>query len=107
MEYKLISKKVKKARNDKKITQEKLAEELDVTVSYISQVESGKKKFNLERIVEVSKILEKPIDYFVEGYESESSNTIEEINKLLLKMSNNKQELILDLAKSIYNYEEL
>lgn len=106
MEYKLIGKQIKKARNDKKITQEKFAEELDVSVSYISQVESGKKKFNLKRIIEVSKILEKPISYFVEGYEVENNDEVSEIISFLNKMSSEKLKLSLELIKLIYNTNE-
>jgi len=107
MEYKLIGKKIKKARTERKLTQEKFAEELDVSVSYISQVESGKKKFNLNRIIEVSKILEKPIDYFIEGYTPQSNNIIEEIISLLKKMSDKKIKLSLKFIKDIYYFEEL
>jgi len=107
MKYKLIGKKIKKARTEKELTQEKFAEELDVSVSYISQVESGKKKFNLERIVEISKILEKPIDYFIKGYEAKSNDTISEIINILEKMSNTKLKLVFELIKNIYDFEEL
>jgi len=107
MEYKLISKKIKKARNEKNLTQEELAEKLDVTVSYICQVERGKKKFNLKRIVEISKILEKPIDYFIDGYEPENDDTISEIISLLNKMSYAKLKLSLEFIKNIYDFEEL
>ena len=68
MEYKLVGNKVKKARREKGITQEKFAEELGVSVSFIRQVESGDKKFNLSRVSEVSQILEKPVGYFIDGY---------------------------------------
>ena len=77
MEYELIGKRVKKARKDKGITQEKFAEELGVSVSFISQVETGEKKFNLARISEVSKILERPISYFVDGYDKERNIVFE------------------------------
>ena len=108
MEYKTIGKKIKKARNEKKLTQEKFAEKLDVSVSYISQVESGKKKFNLKRIIEVSKILEKPLDYFVDGYnyEKKPNSTIEEIIELLKNMSDIKIKLSLQILKDIYYFEE-
>ena len=108
MEYKLIGKKIKKARADKKLTQEKFAEELDVSVSYISQVESGKKKFNLKRIVEISKILEKPIDYFIEGYsyDKKYSSILDEIINMLENMNDKKLKLSLQFIKNIYYFED-
>lgn len=39
---------VKEARSDKRITQEQLAEEIDCSVSLITQIERGKRKLTLE-----------------------------------------------------------
>jgi transcriptional regulator with XRE-family HTH domain len=79
MDYISIGKRLKKARKEKGITQEKLAEELNVSVEYVNQVELGKKCFNLKRFSQIEKILDKPTCYFTEGadeYENESSNEI-------------------------------
>ena len=103
MEYELIGKRIKKARKDKGITQERFAEELGVSVSFISQVETGEKRFNLERITEVSKILERPISYFIDGYEGEANSDLEEIVELLKKMSDKQLKLALEVVKAIEN----
>ena len=103
MEYELIGKRVKKARQDKDITQERFVEELGVSVSFISQVETGEKRFNLERITEVSKILERPISYFIDGYEGEAKNDLEEVVNLLKKMSDKQLKLALEVIKAIEN----
>ena len=107
MEYKLLGKKIKKARLEKNLTQEDFAEKLDLSVSFICQVESGKKKFNLKRLVEVSTILEKPINYFIDGYEVQDNDEITQIIKILNKMSNIKQKLSLEIIKVIYSIDEI
>ena len=101
MEYELIGKRVKKARREKGITQEKFAEELGVSVSFVSQVETGEKKFNLARISEVSKILERPISYFVDGYEGKSEDELQEIIDLLKGMNDKQLKLALDVVRAI------
>jgi len=101
MEYELIGKRVKKARREKGITQEKFAEDLGVSVSFISQVETGEKKFNLARISEVSKILERPISYFVDGYEGKSEDELQEIIDLLKGMNDKQLKLALDVVRAI------
>lgn len=106
MEYKLIGKRIKRARLEKNLTQEEFAEKLDLSISFICQVESGKKKFNLKRIVEISKILEKPINYFIEGYEAKSNDDITEIISLLNKISSKKLKLSLEIIKLIYSIDE-
>lgn len=101
MEYKLIGKRVKKARNEKGLTQERFAEELGVSVSFVSQVESGEKKFNLSRISEVSQILERPITYFVDGYEGKSADDLEEVVNLLKRMSDKQLKLALEIIRAM------
>ena len=83
------------------ITQEKFAEELGVSVSFVSQVETGEKKFNLARISEVSKILERPISYFVDGYEGKSEDDLKEIIDLLKGMNDKQLKLALDVVRAI------
>lgn len=101
MEYELIGKRVKKARRDKGITQEKFAEELGVSVSFVSQVETGEKKFNLARISEVSKILERPVSYFVDGYEGKSEDDLQEVIDLLKGMTDKQLRLALEVVRAI------
>lgn len=101
MEYELIGKRVKKARKDKGITQEKFAEELGVSVSFISQVETGEKKFNLARISEVSKILERPISYFVDGYEGKSEDDLKEVIEILKRMTDKQLKLAMEVIRAI------
>ena len=105
MGYELIGKRVKKARKDKGITQEKFAEELGVSVSFVSQVETGEKKFNLARISEVSKILEKPISYFVDGYEGKSEDDLQEVIRLLKGMNDKQLKLSIEVIRAIESSE--
>jgi len=108
MEYRLIGNRIKAARQEKRMTQEKFAEFLGVSVSFISQVESGGKKFNLERITEVCKILDKPISYFIDGStESLDDPKIADIVELLSTMNLKKLRLIRDLVRVVAFSDEM
>lgn len=52
LNYSIIGMRLKQARLDKKITQEKLAEMLDVSVAYISRVECGLLDVSLSYVLE-------------------------------------------------------
>ena len=54
IDYKLIGQRIKKYRQKQGITQEKFAEYLDVTVGYVSQLERGISKINLERLASIA-----------------------------------------------------
>jgi len=100
--YKEVGKRIRNARAEKKITQEKFAEMLGVSTGYISQIESGQKCFNLKRLKETEQILEKPTSYFIDGTEKETNNyLIDEIVELLKTLDEEKIKMIKDLAKSL------
>ena len=65
--YALIGQNVKAARTRNRMTQEQLAEALGISVTYISKIERGTKKVNLDRLGELSVILHTPVEYFIHG----------------------------------------
>lgn len=97
--YKLIGKRLKEAREKKKITQEKLAENLDVSIGYISQVERGLKHFNLQRIAHVSKIFEIPVSYIIDG--SISDKPVDATSELLEAIKDYSEEEIRELIQKL------
>ena len=54
LNYSIIGVRLKKARINKKITQQKLAEMLDVSVPYISRIECASTNLSLKRLSETS-----------------------------------------------------
>ena len=56
--YKTIGRRIACYRKKLSMTQSTLSEKLDVTESYISQVERGSAKISLSRLDEISEILE-------------------------------------------------
>ncbi|MCL2639065.1 MAG: helix-turn-helix domain-containing protein [Oscillospiraceae bacterium] len=69
MEFDFVSigKRIKKARQRSKITQEKLAELIDVSNIYIYYIESGKRRVSLPLLVRIAKELDVSLDDLVFG----------------------------------------
>ncbi len=78
LDYSIIGERLKKARKDKKLTQEQLAEKLDVSVAFLSRVERGDVKINLPRLNQVCDILDISISYILTGSGSNSKNYLNE-----------------------------
>ena len=57
IDYKLIGERIKKIRKACGLTQEILAEKLNVSIGYISQVERGITKISLDLLAAISSIL--------------------------------------------------
>lgn len=74
IDFKLIGERIKEIRKLSNMTQEQLAEKLNVTVGYVSQCERGISKINLEKLSEVADILQCDIAYFVSGSTLHSEN---------------------------------
>ena len=67
MDWPLIGHRIKMQRKQKHLTQEQLAEKLSVTVGYISQMERGITKINLDMLSQISVLLETDLSFFVSG----------------------------------------
>ena len=85
VDYKLIGKRIKDARIGMGITQEILAERLEVSIGYVSQVERGITKISLDLLAKISSILNKDISIFVTGSSTESENYM--LDSMALKFS--------------------
>ncbi|MBP1991814.1 helix-turn-helix domain-containing protein [Paenibacillus eucommiae] len=106
-DYSLIGKRIRKAREDHGITQEKLAEQLDVSNAYISKIERGKTPINLQRLSELCAILEKSTEYILSGTNSSTGDYLRnEIMMMLEGCSAEKIKLISQIIKPIIEFHE-
>ena len=104
LDYTIIGERLKKARLAKKLTQEQLAEKLDVSVAFLSRAERGDVKINLSRISQLCDILDISISNVLTGTVSNSKDYLtEDFSNLLKSCPPEKLKLIYDIAKVIIN----
>ena len=102
LDFNIIGQRLKEARNKKHITQQQLAEEIDVSVPFLSKVECGKNHINLKRLSEICNILGVSEGYILKGTSSNSKIYLDsEFSDILKKCSPKKQKLIYNIAKLI------
>ena len=106
IDYKIIGKRIKERRKRNDLTQEQLAERADVTVGYISQIERGICKVNLDTMSVIANILDCDICEFVSGVSVLSRSYL---NSDILRESrdlNKKQkQMVLDFIEIIKKYD--
>ncbi len=106
VDFEIIGKRLKQARKDVKLTQENLAEKMDVSVAYLSKVETGKIHINLERLAEICGLLGVTEGQILNGVSSNSQDYLDiEFYKLLKSCSIENQKLVYDITKLIANKE--
>ncbi|MDO4482339.1 MAG: helix-turn-helix transcriptional regulator [Bacillota bacterium] len=65
LDYKAIGSRIRKSRLDRNMSQEKLAEQCEISASFLGHIERGTRKMSLETLVRLSKILNTSIDYLL------------------------------------------
>lgn len=105
VDYKLIGARVKSVRKQCGKTQERLAEELYVTVGYISQIERGITKVNLETLSEIAALLNCEVSYLVTGVQINNEQYLnsEIINKIE-KLSPKEKQMVNEIVELILKY---
>ena len=101
LDYVEIGKRIKSKRNEFKIRQEKLAEEIDVSPSYISEIERGTSISSLATIFNIATVLDLNLDYLICGITPDNTDsTFSEILKTIPKQN---QKLYIDICKNVAN----
>ncbi|MCR5145746.1 MAG: helix-turn-helix domain-containing protein [Clostridia bacterium] len=107
LDYTVIGHRLKKARLAKKMTQEELAEQIEVSVAFLSRIERGLSHVNLKRLSQICGILGISEGDVLNGTASTSNQyLISEFNEILSNCPADKQKLIYKIAKTIIEDDE-
>lgn len=98
---KTISKSVKKIRKENKLTQEKLAELLNVSVEHISRIENCKYTCSIMLIFKICTIFKMDIHTF---FNISIANSDDDISKFLKNLSVDKYDAITEFCKEVEKY---
>ena len=98
IDYVAVGKRIKVARKNLRLTQDKLAERLDISNTYMSEIERGKSICSLETIVKFAKELNMSLDYLIFGISE--SNIDYGFKELLKEISEEDYNLFFNLCVS-------
>lgn len=65
--FKIIGRHIRAARKRRNLTQEQMAEAMDISVAHYGRLERGEREINMERLAEISVRLGVPIEKLVGG----------------------------------------
>ena len=107
MNYELLGKHIRKQRKEKKYTLEQLAEKLDVSTTFIGQIERAKGIPSLETFVKIANVLEVSTDSLLFGdlnNESINSYFIKRVAELTKSFTTDEKQLLLRNIEIINEY---
>lgn len=99
--YKDIGKRIQEKRKSLNITQEKLSEIIDVSPSYISEIERGTSICSLVVLVNIAETLDLNLDTLVTGINEKNIDS--SFSEILKDIPKKNQKLYIDVCKNIAN----
>ncbi len=102
MNYKSIGKNIRKRRDELGIKQEKLAEMVDLSVSYMGAIERGEKLPKLKAFISIANALEISADTLLSGVLEVGNQIVaSELSKELSGLSKSDQIRILNVLRTM------
>ena len=105
IDFKVIGKRIQKARNALGLTQETLSEKIGVSTNYLSKVEGGHERPNLELLGKISVAANVSLPALLTDVVEERQYLHKDFADILESCSPEKQRLIYDVALRISQYE--
>ena len=100
--YEDVGNKIRERRNFLKVTQENLANDINVSASFISDIENGRRKMSLETMIKISIALKTSLDYFVldnvKDIKTKNNIKFDELKNILETVAEKKESIFLDFA---------
>jgi transcriptional regulator with XRE-family HTH domain len=102
IDYTLIGRRIKERRLEKNLTQENIAEHLDISVSYVSRVERAAVKISLETLVRVATFLDVSPAFLLDGTIAASCDYLQgELADVVGGFNSGQMRLLMDIAQAI------
>ena len=99
IDFYAIGQRIQKKRKAQNRTQENLAEAISVTVGYVSQIERGITKINLETLSLIAEYLNCDITEFLSDTVKMSSNYLnEEFSSIIKKLNPHNRQVLIEIA---------
>ena len=101
LNFEEIGKILRASRIEQHYTQEYVADQIDVNVSHISNIENNRVKVSLTTLVAICNVLNLTVDYVLKSEYTASDSIDREILKELASCSPEKKEKILKIIRII------
>ena len=99
IDYKKMGMRIRTKRKELGLTQEQLAEKVEISTSHMGEIERGTSICSLAVIVNLATVLELNLDTLIKGINTENANKA--LSDMLDSMPNDNKELYIKLCENI------
>ncbi|WP_240417378.1 helix-turn-helix domain-containing protein [Paenibacillus periandrae] len=105
MDYRLLGARLRHERLKQDLTQEKLAEKIEVSHAYIGQIERGERSLTLDTLVRLANQLGVTVDDLLqESVEKSNEHYVNKIRQIVLNRSEKEQQLALEMVALMFSH---
>lgn len=101
---KSMGNRMKEERKKLNLTQEQMAEQLDISVKHYGGVERGNAGLSLENLVDVSTILGRSLDYIIKGIPEADDILPSRIKDIYINSSEEKRRRIVEILEILNKF---
>ena len=98
-----IGSRIKKLREERKLTREEMAAKADISIKFLYEIENGKKGLSVETLLKIAKVLSCSCDFILMGTNSEeydiTNKIIKKFDERQLKYVNGILSLLYEICK--------
>ena len=103
MDYKRLGERIREERHRLNLTQAVLAEDIDISDTYMGQIERGEKSLTLDTLVRLVNRLGVTIDFLLKDYISDSDpNIYEQFKQLTDGQPLERKRLAIGLLRTLF-----
>lgn len=106
MDYVDLGKRVRARRTELNWTQERLAQEIGVSTSFVGHIERGSRKASLETLVMLANVMEISTDDLLQGSLSASEELVKPVKKLTQNQWYVMRQVISTLEQHMDRWDE-
>jgi len=102
MDYYEIGQRIRKIRKAHGLSQEELAEKINISTTHMSHIETGNTKLSLPVLVDIATVLEVRTDDLLNRETRDTTSTIrDEVSVILEQCSVKEAKIIADVVKTL------
>lgn len=105
MDYKKLGNRIREERLKLNLTQEALSEDINISTSYMGQLERGERSLSLDTLVKLVQRLGVTIDYLLQdSLKANRENSINQFTYLIDNRSEKQIQMALDMIKVLFSH---
>lgn len=107
MDYKKLGKRIREERQRINLTQAELAEDIDISDTYMGAIERGERSLTLDTLVRLVNRLGVTVDYMLaDSVDDSDTNIMEQFKQIIDCQPLERKQLAINVLRTIFSYFE-